>query len=566
MSELALKLIREAKEQRLISLNLGNCGLTELPNELFELTWLEDLSISSEFNSYDLDTNSWKAPISLSNGRNNNIKTISPQIQLLQNLKSLSLGGHAGNKWDLSRLDTLATLINLETLRISHTKVKDLNPLKDLKNLSVLHIGDTDVHYIRSLKCLDLKAIFAWRTNIKDISQFEVFPNLQVLSISFLQVSDLKPLQNLIKLKSLFINSTRTTDLSPLEHLINLQQLDISSTKITDLRPIKKLIEKLPINFERFNGDRAIFIKDCNFNNPPKEIVQQGSEAILNYWNQLEKQGGIEGNEAKLIIVGEGGTGKTTLFEKLKNANHNPLKTPTSETHGINIFEGLALRDNFRANLWDFGGQELQYMTHQFFLTTRALYVLIMDARAEAANLSYWFKIISLLGRDNENEKVQLLLVFNKRKNSTGTPQYEDLMAYYKNNFDFDFIEVDFAENDNRWIALKQLIETKLLNLSIQLPKQWYLIREALQEEKNKQIPHISIEEFSKICEKYDVKNEVDQLLCSSTLHRLGQLLHFQNDVDLGNRVILSPEWVVNGVYIFLKESVIRESNGRFSK
>ena len=37
MSELALKLIREAKEARATRLDLGNCGLTELPDELFEL-------------------------------------------------------------------------------------------------------------------------------------------------------------------------------------------------------------------------------------------------------------------------------------------------------------------------------------------------------------------------------------------------------------------------------------------------------------------------------------------------------------------------------------------------
>jgi internalin A len=39
MSALALQLIREAKEQHLTRLDLGNCGLTELPDELFELVW-----------------------------------------------------------------------------------------------------------------------------------------------------------------------------------------------------------------------------------------------------------------------------------------------------------------------------------------------------------------------------------------------------------------------------------------------------------------------------------------------------------------------------------------------
>ena len=39
MSELALKLIQKAKETRATHLDLGNCGLTELPDALFELVW-----------------------------------------------------------------------------------------------------------------------------------------------------------------------------------------------------------------------------------------------------------------------------------------------------------------------------------------------------------------------------------------------------------------------------------------------------------------------------------------------------------------------------------------------
>lgn len=40
MSELALKLILEAKKT--CAKKLGNCGLTELPDELFELGELEE--------------------------------------------------------------------------------------------------------------------------------------------------------------------------------------------------------------------------------------------------------------------------------------------------------------------------------------------------------------------------------------------------------------------------------------------------------------------------------------------------------------------------------------------
>jgi len=46
MSELALKLIAKNKKTRATFLDLGNCGLTEVPDEIGDLIWLEGLSFS----------------------------------------------------------------------------------------------------------------------------------------------------------------------------------------------------------------------------------------------------------------------------------------------------------------------------------------------------------------------------------------------------------------------------------------------------------------------------------------------------------------------------------------
>ncbi|MEZ4941661.1 MAG: COR domain-containing protein [Saprospiraceae bacterium] len=312
--------------------------------------------------------------------------------------------------------------------------------------------------------------------------------------------------------------------------------------------------------------DKGIYVKDCPLSNPPREIVEQGNEAILRYWEQLEKQGAETLNEAKLIIVGEGKTGKTTLFNKLIDPAFDLEKNPTDETHGINVHEGLEIEEGFRANLWDFGGQDLQYMTHQFFLTPRALYVLVMEARTEAPNLPYWFRIISLLGKYTADEKVALLLVLNKRKGSTGRPQYEDLLKIYANDFDLEFFEVDFAVNDKRWESLREAIARRLRELPIvknKLPKQWQPIREALRAE-SKTLPHISTERLDEICTKFDIQDEADQWQMTDYLHQLGSLLHFQNDPDLLTTVVLQAKWAVDGVYTTLKSELIKTQNGKF--
>ena len=49
MSELALKLINENKISKEVTLDLGRCGLVQLPPETGELVWLESLSLSDEW-------------------------------------------------------------------------------------------------------------------------------------------------------------------------------------------------------------------------------------------------------------------------------------------------------------------------------------------------------------------------------------------------------------------------------------------------------------------------------------------------------------------------------------
>ena len=307
--------------------------------------------------------------------------------------------------------------------------------------------------------------------------------------------------------------------------------------------------------------------KNDQLSSPPPEIVEKGLVEIVRFFKQIEEQGIETINEAKLIIVGEGKSGKTTLFKKLIDPSYK-LEI-LDETHGINIYEGLKMQGDFKANLWDFGGQELQYMTHQFFITPSALYLLMMDARTESPNLSYWLKIISLLGKKNETDKVRLILVTNKHKDdTTGTPQYQSIIDIYKEDFQYQVLDVNFSKNDTRWALLKESIELQLHNLPIvktTLPKQWKSIRDALREEA-KGNAYITTDRLNEICKKYKVPNEDDQWQMTDYLHKLGSLLHFQEDNKLKCDVFLQPKWVVEGVYTVLKSTLIKEEQkGKFT-
>ena len=45
MTDYAKKLIEKEKKEKTGKLNLGMCGLLEFPEEVLEMTWLEELSV-----------------------------------------------------------------------------------------------------------------------------------------------------------------------------------------------------------------------------------------------------------------------------------------------------------------------------------------------------------------------------------------------------------------------------------------------------------------------------------------------------------------------------------------
>ncbi|HMQ47888.1 MAG TPA: leucine-rich repeat domain-containing protein, partial [Saprospiraceae bacterium] len=108
MSQLAQQLIEQEKAERTGYLDLGNCGLTQLP-DLSELSWLHTLIASSRWYEFDPTKNKWQRFESKNTGPKNIIDP--PEEPLPLSLKKIVLRDcHISDARFLQKLSKLTSL------------------------------------------------------------------------------------------------------------------------------------------------------------------------------------------------------------------------------------------------------------------------------------------------------------------------------------------------------------------------------------------------------------------------------------------------------------------------
>jgi hypothetical protein len=286
----------------------------------------------------------------------------------------------------LGNLAPLSGLSALTTLDVSNTNVADLAPLRGLSALTTLFVSGTPVADLTPLSRLSaLASLFASNT----------------------QVDDLSPLSGLSALASLFASNTQVADLSPLSGLSALTTLSVSRTQVADLAPLIARITagcKVKWSHATWEGP-GIYVEGCPLTSPLPNIVQRGTEAILNYFREKSAGEVNQLYEAKMLILGDGGAGKTSLLRRLYRPEL-PLPKTDETTEGIDIWRHDWTMPNgrrFRLNVWDFGGQQIYHATHHFFLTRRSLYLLVDDTVKSDKNVTdpgfqYWLERVEVYG------------------------------------------------------------------------------------------------------------------------------------------------------------------------
>jgi len=551
-------LIIEVQRSRAIVLDLSFKNITSLPLEIFKLKNLTKLDVSC-----------------------NELSSIPPQIAELKNLTELDISFNHLSSLPLE----IFKLKNLTRLYVSGNKLSSLPPeIFNLKNLTQLYISGNKLSSLPTeiFKLKDITQLFMSKNELSSLpSEIFELKNLTQLDISENQMSSLPPeIFELKNLTQLYIAGSKLSTLpSEISELKNLTELDISHNQLSSLpleiSELKNLTEfdisfnqftsippeildfDLEIEFEDQLKLNRIYLKGNPLENPPVEIVKKGREAVLNYFKSLE-DGKQPLNEVKVLLVGDGGAGKTSLMKRLLGEGFDGNE---HQTQGINIkgwkFEN---RDKeIKVNFWDFGGQEIMHATHQFFLSKRSLYILVLDSRRDE-KAEYWLKHIRSFGDDSP-----VLVVLNKIDEN---PSFELNRKFLQEKYHPSikgFCRISCKENrgvDAFSLKLKKEI-SKVEHLQIEWPKSWFNLKTKLEK---MSCNFITYEEYRNMCLEENVGDKSSQHTLVDFLNDLGAVVHFK-DISLLDTHVLEPRWITEGVYKIINSETLAKKSGvlRFS-
>ena len=541
------------------SLNLSDCnrirdlepvaGLTSLQSlNLFDCTQISDLGAVAGLTSL----------ISLN-------LTLCKQIRDLEAVTGLTSLQSLDLSWcqQISDLEALAGLVSLQSL--------DLSGCMQIRNLAPLT-------KLTSLQSLDLSGC----EQISDLEALAGLTSLQSLNLSYCQQISLEPLAGLVSLQSLNLSwCTQISDFEPLAGLTSLRSLNLSGCRSTaGFGPLETLLP----------GLRELHLYSGQFPDLPTEICGAAGENVLEnvraHYQDLRAGAALDA-EVKVLVLGNGGAGKTQLCRRLRGLAYVPLPS----THGIELGEMRLELENsvtpVRLSLWDFGGQEIYHGSHALFLQGHAVYLILWTPILEGNTapyeenglvlrhrpLAYWLDYVrAFAGTDSP-------LIVVQSQCDTPDKRVRGLPAG-ASDADFSFVQqvrvsakTDLGLDSVR-VALKEGVRDLLFRRPLPpIGAGRVRVRQRLREmlERDRERPTTERQrwleraEFDRICEEERGISSTEALL--DFLHHGGVV--FYRPGLFGGRVVLDQNWALEAIYSVFdrrKSLSLLRNYGRFSR
>lgn len=608
-----LAVLKSAFETKQAELDLSERHLLELPAEIGRLKNLESLRLANNQLSHLPESIGELTRLRTLHLASNGLLTLPDSIGQLTNLEQLDL---RDNK--LSALpDGICTLSKLRALQINVNRLRRLpSEFGQLSNLHELLLNTNayldipkETWLLSGLRTLSIGSEMLTAID-PEIGNLVLLEHLYVVYSPLESIPEeitrLQKLSDLVlsgtRLRSLPIHICHLTSLTRLdvtgessgngllaslpEEIGNLKQLtalDLSENQISvipdsicnlenlrSFRLRKNQLTTLPACLAELKHLTHISLDDNPLNVALQSAYSAGPDELRAYLQSLQNAESLY--EAKLVLVGEGGVGKTTLLKAL--TGRSPRRgEPT--THGIAIdVEALLLPHPVKPstiikfNAWDFGGQEVYRVTHQFFFSPRAIYLVVWEPRmgVQQGQVEDWLKLIRL--RVGEGARVIVVSTHCR----TGQRIARIDKAVFQRDYGsliYAFHEVDsmlddVATGDKVGIAeLKDLIAEAaqgLDQMGMPFGSVWNSVREELIHLGQTE-PHVTFGNYTSICAERGLTPIAARTL-AILMNDLGYIVYYNDDDLLRDDVILQPEWLTKAIGFVLEDRITQEMEG----
>jgi GTPase SAR1 family protein len=282
------------------------------------------------------------------------------------------------------------------------------------------------------------------------------------------------------------------------------------------------------------------------------------TEAAKNFEAQQKGGNNATRKEARIVFLGEPGTGKTTLigqlFEGKTQAN---ISEPKSRSIRVIPYEFKSDQPehSIRVSVWDFGGQELSHSLENLFFNDEALYIVTANSRVEEGNLYNW------LYRINQFAPGAKVLVVGTMYDLN--PDFK-LDAQALHSAFPNIVEVLYFSPKVRTDEVKILGSIYESLKTVGVPESLAPVREAIRKAASKR-PVIQFGDFVEICQNSAPLKASDAITVADTLYELGEIYFNRNAAPkLERLVFLRPEWLMDAFLRLFNDERILSNNGWF--
>jgi internalin A len=533
-------------------LNLNNNELTVLPAQIGQLTSLEQLDLNGNELTVLPAQIGQLTSLQQLNLDVNALTRLPAEIGQLTSLRQLTVDGNGLTALpaEITQLTGLQTLwLDRNGLAVLPAEVTQLTSLRRLDlNGNELTVLPAEIGQLTSLQRLDLNG------NELTVLPAEIgqLTSLQHLDLSGNELTVLPAeISKLTSLQQLILDDNALTALpAEIGQLTSLERLALTRNDLTALPiAVAGLIEDgLLVTLEENPLPEFLF-----------DLHQQGGAALAAYLRSLDDMPQFE---AKVLLIGEGEVGKTSLIGALRDEQFVEGRLTT---HGIEI-RSLVLPHpdtniDLRIRAWDFGGQEVYRITHQFFMTRHALYLVVWKPRAgqEQNEVESWLRRIRLRVAEEARALIVATHCSGERHADLDYPHLRNLFpVLLAGEFEVDN-ETGYHIPELRRAIADQV--ASLPQMGQLLSRLWIAARDEILAHEG---PQISFEDFSGICQQHGM--DLGQIRAlAELLHVQGRVVYYGDDQGLRDFVVLDPEWLTKAISYVLEDRPTIDAGGKLN-